>query len=84
MIISTIATDNNNGYVVTFGLATAVAVIALLAVSSLRPSVTSDEELLAEQIEGRIEALTTNGAPEVELRALVGDAVRFGRGRAGR
>ncbi len=34
MIVSTVATDNNNGWVITFGLLTAVASIALLAATA--------------------------------------------------
>jgi hypothetical protein len=85
MIVTTLSTDNNNGWVITFGLATAAAMVALIvATATHRPPVTGAAEELATRIEARVGELAGHGAPEGELRGLVGDAVRFGRERSGR
>jgi uncharacterized membrane protein YraQ (UPF0718 family) len=81
MIISTIATDNNNGWVMSFGMLAALSMIVLIVASSVRPSVTAAHETLAEMIEKGVAGLVSSGAPEAEVRKLVGDAVRFGRVR---
>jgi uncharacterized membrane protein YeaQ/YmgE (transglycosylase-associated protein family) len=81
MIASTIATDNNNGWVMSFGLLAALSMTVLIVASMVRPTVTAQHEALAEQIEARVTALVESGAPEAEIRTLVGDAVRFGRVR---
>jgi L-lactate utilization protein LutC len=81
MIVSTIATDNNLGWVMSFGLLAALSMTALIIASTVRPSVTAQHEALAEQIEAGVNALVASGASEAEVRKLVGDAVRFGRVR---
>ena len=84
MIASTIATDNNNGWVMSFGWMTAIAMTVLLVASFLQPSVTPDEEALAARIEDKVGSLVGQGAAEADVRSLLGDAVAFGRARAGR
>ena len=90
MIVGTVASDNNNGVVMTFGIVTAVAVLALIA-STMAVKATPPppdvaplgaapvDEALAEQVEARIAAVVAQGASETDVRALVGDAVRLGR-----
>ena len=82
MIASTIATDNNNGWVMSFGLLTALAMITLLIASLVQPSVGPQEEDLAGRIEGKVAALVDQGAAESDIRSMLGDAVAFGRLRA--
>jgi low affinity Fe/Cu permease len=84
MIASTIATDNNNGWVMSFGLMTALAMLTLLIASLVQPSVGPDEEALAMRIEEKVSGLVAQGAPEPDVRSLLGDAVAFGRIRAGK
>jgi hypothetical protein len=85
MIVASVA-GNNNGWVVTFGLITAVSIVLLMAFSaSARSAPTGpgqgpDEEL-AERVEERIHGLVETGADENAVRDLVRDAVRLGRGR---
>jgi hypothetical protein len=81
MIASTIATDNNNGWVMSFGLLAALSMTVLIVASSVRPGVTAAHESLAEQIENGVEGLVASGAAEADVRKLVADAVRFGRVR---
>jgi hypothetical protein len=81
MIISTIATDNNNGWVMSFGLLAAVSMMVLIVASSVRPGITATHEHLAEKIETGVGGLVANGASEADVRKLVADAVRFGRVR---
>jgi dipeptide/tripeptide permease len=83
MIISSVA-GNNNGWVVTFGLLTAISIVVLMAFSAANrggiPSRPVDESV-AERVEGRIRELVEAGADETAVRDLVGDAVRLGRRR---
>ena len=80
MIVSSV-NGNNNGWVVSFGLATAFASVVLLAVSAAtrRDRVDVFEEAAAEQLEGRIGALVEGGADELAVRELVRDAMRAAR-----
>ena len=84
MIASTIATDNNNGWVITFGWISAFGALALLAASCLRPSITLEDEVAAMRIEELVGGLVAEGADEQRVRTLLGEAVRFGRARADR
>jgi hypothetical protein len=87
MIIGTVATDNNNGVVITFGLITAVSVLALMAASSAlmhtrgsnRPATGGVDDALAAGVEEGVQRLVDAGADEAAVRSLVGDAVRLGR-----
>jgi Na+(H+)/acetate symporter ActP len=81
MIVSTIATDNNNGWVMSFGFLTALPMLTLLVASHLRPVVTPDHEALAARIEDKVSTLVSQGAEEADVRSLLGDAVSFGRTR---
>jgi hypothetical protein len=82
MIVGSLA-DNNNGAVVTFGLVTAVSILVLMAFSYASRSGSGRaglDETLAARVEDRIQGLVSAGADEGDVRALVGDAVRLGRG----
>lgn len=86
MIIGSLA-DNNNGTVITFGLITAVSILVLMAVAATTRALDGrasagaavDEEVAAD-VERRIQDLVDAGADEAGVRALVGAAVRLGRG----
>lgn len=80
LIISSVA-GNNNGVVLTVGLITAVAAIALLAASSVvrREPIDAFEEADAEQLEVQMQQLIDAGASEADVRGLVRDAMRLGR-----
>lgn len=84
MIVGTLATDNNNGVVMTFGLVTAMAVVVLMATSAAVRSQEAGrravDDALAEDVERRVAALVERGADEQQVRLLVRDAVRLGRG----
>jgi hypothetical protein len=84
MIVASVA-GNNNGWVATFGLLTAVSVVVLMAFSAAAnrtpASDTTVDEELAERVEGRIRGLVETGADETTVRALVRDAVLLGRSR---
>ena len=82
MIVASVV-DNNNGWVVTFGLLTAVSVVILMAfsASARAPSAGTVDETLAEQVEGRIRSLVETGADETAVRELVRDAVQLGKRR---
>ena len=80
LIISSVA-GNNNGVVLTVGLATTVAAIALLAASSVvrREQIDAFEEADAERLESQVQQLIDAGAPETNVRNLVREAMRLGR-----
>jgi hypothetical protein len=80
MIINSVR-GNNNGWVITCGMATAVASLVVLAVSSATQQDRIDvfEEADAERLEGQVTALVDSGADEVAVRSLVRDAMRAGR-----
>lgn len=82
MIASTIATDNNNGWVMSFGWMAAIAMTVLLVASFVSPTVSFDEEAVAARIERQVAELVQQGAREADVRSLLGDAVAFGRARA--
>ncbi|MFM8529058.1 MAG: hypothetical protein ACKOD2_05160 [Ilumatobacteraceae bacterium] len=81
LIVSSIA-GNNEGWVLSIGSCGAVAAVILIVTtlvsSSRRMPPFADAE--AEAIERRIESLVTAGADESEIRELVRQAVRLGRG----
>ena len=80
MIINSVR-GNNNGWVITCGMATAVASLVVLAVSSasFREPIDVFEEADAERLEGRVTTLVESGADETAVRSLVRDAMRAGR-----
>lgn len=86
MIITSIT--DHNGAAITFGLITAVAILcSMVATAVTRGSPgappaagrAGDDDALGASIEARIAALVDGGADEAAVRALVGEAVRFGR-----
>jgi hypothetical protein len=83
MIVASVA-GNNNGWVVTCGLVTAVSIIVLMAFATAnRPDRTNEsvpDDALAATVEQRVVDLVATGASERALRDLVRDAVRLGRG----
>jgi dipeptide/tripeptide permease len=83
MIVASVA-GNNNGWVVTFGLLTVVAVVVLMAFSAAtrsRPAAATVDDAVAERVEDGVRQLVEAGADETSVRNLVRDAVRLGRGR---
>ena len=67
--------------VLTVGLVTAVAAVALLAASAVarREPIDAFEEAEAEKLESSVRRLVEAGAPEPEVRDLIRDAMRLGR-----
>ena len=80
LIISSIA-GNNVGVVTTIGLITSLAAVVLLTASTVanRQRIDAFNDALAEQVEGQIGALVSNGAKEDTVRKLVRDAINLGR-----
>ena len=72
---------NNNGAVLTVGLVTVVAALALLAASAVarREPIDAFEEAEAERLESSVQQLVDAGAPETAVRDLVREAMRLGR-----
>lgn len=81
LIVSSIA-GNNEGWVLTFGMVTAVASLVLMATSAVAGSRRIDafNEVIAERIENRVRELVAAGADEASVRELVRDAVNLSRG----
>ena len=81
LIISSIA-GNNEGWVLSIGAVCAAAAVVLivttLVATSQRLPAFSDAH--AEEIEARITALVRAGADEAEVRELVRESIRLGRG----
>ena len=79
MIVGSIA--DNNGTAITFGLITAVAAVCLILVTSVSSTAETVhfDEVRAEEMESRIQALVAAGAEEATVRDLVRDAVVLGR-----
>lgn len=82
LIVSSIA-GNNEGWVVTFGMITAIAALILIAVSAVSAKTRIDtfDEVIAERIEQRVRGLVASGAPESDVRALIRDAIELSRGQ---
>ena len=82
MIVSSV-NGNNNGWVLTCGLATAAASVVLLSVTAATNVERLDvfEEADAERLETRIEQVVATGADELAVRSLVRDSMRLGRRR---
>ena len=85
MIVTSI-NGNNNGWVVTFGCVTALASLCLFTATAAvrREPIDVFEDALAERLEEQVQGLVAQGADEETVRSLVRDALRLGRGRAGR
>lgn len=82
LIISSIA-GNNEGWVLTFGMVTAIAALILISVSAVtaKKRIDSFDEVIAERIEQRVRSLVDAGASESDVRALVRDAIELSRGQ---
>ena len=82
IIVSSIA-GNNEGWVLTFGMITAVAALILIAVSSVTTNKRIDafNDVLAERVEQRVQQLIQAGADEDEVRTLVRDSINLARGQ---
>lgn len=82
IIVSSIA-GNNEGWVLTFGMITAVAALILIAVSSVTSNKRIDafNEVLAERIEQRVQQLVQAGANEDDVRALIRESIDLARGQ---
>lgn len=78
MIVTSIA-DSPEGALV-FGMVTGAGALALVATTAVTTggSAVSDDDL-ADDVEAGIERLVASGADEAVVRAVVRDAVRFGR-----
>jgi hypothetical protein len=76
MIVTSIA-DHGEG-ALAFGLATVVAVAALLLMDAVAPARRGVDEVTAEQLEREIAELVDAGAEERRLRRLVALARRLG------
>ncbi len=83
IIVSSIR-GNNEGWVLTFGMITAVAALILIAVSAVTSTRRIDafEEVLAERVEQRVQLLVQAGANEDDVRALVRDTIDLTRGQS--
>lgn len=82
LIVSSIR-GNNEGWVLTFGMITAIAAIILMAVSATTSTSKLDafEEVAAERVEMRIRQLIEAGADEAEVRSLVRETIDLTRGQ---
>ncbi len=81
MIVGSVADDND--VALAFGLLTAAAVACLMVASAVAGAPGGDDEIQGQRVEGLIAELVAAGADESRVRALVAEAVRLGRGRAG-
>lgn len=81
LIVSSIA-GNNEGWVLSIGLVTAVAAVVLIAVSAVTANKRLDafDDVIAERVETRVRTLLESGADETEVRALVRDSIDLSRG----
>ncbi len=82
LIISSIA-GNNEGWVLTFGMISAVAAIIFMAVSAATSTQRLDafDDVVAERVEQRIRMLVEAGADETDVRNLVRDTMNLARGQ---
>jgi len=81
LIVSSIA-GNNEGWVLSIGMTTAVAALVLIAVSATTATKRLEvfDEVAAERVETRVRTLVEGGADETEVRALVRDSIDLARG----
>ncbi len=81
LIVSSIA-GNNEGWVLSIGMVTAVAALVLIAVSAVTANRRLDafDDVVAERVEARVRTLLEAGADEAEVRALVRDSIDLSRG----
>lgn len=83
LIVSSIA-GNDEGWVLSIGLTTAVAALVLIAVSATTATRRLEvfDEVVAERVEMRVRSLVEAGADEGEVRALVRDSIDLARGES--
>lgn len=86
MIVASV--NDNNGAALTFGLLTTAAVICLVVATAVtRPAggpAPGTDERQAALVEELVRQLVAGGAGEADVRRLVGEWVRLGRGRGKR
>lgn len=70
---------DNNGGALTAGLVTAAASLCLMVATAVGTSTGSTTDETGEELEHRIGELVAQGADEGDVRALVRDAITFGR-----
>jgi len=82
LIVSSIA-GNNEGWVLTFGMISAVAAMILMAVSAATSTKRIDafDDVVAERVEQRIRMLVEAGANETDVRNLVRESMSLVRGQ---
>ena len=81
LIISSIA-GNNEGWVLSIGAIGATAAVVLIVTSLIgsQQRLPSFSDAHAEQVENRIAGLVAAGADEEQVRELVRESIRLGRG----
>lgn len=81
LIVSSIA-GNNEGWVVTIGVVSAITAVVLIVSSAVVSSkrIPAFSEVEAERIEEQVRRLVAAGADENDVRELVKTSVRLGRG----
>ncbi|MBU3689263.1 MAG: hypothetical protein B7C54_11060 [Acidimicrobiales bacterium mtb01] len=81
LIISSIA-GNNEGWVVTIGVVSAITAVVLIVGSAVASSkrIPAFSEVEAERIEEQVRRLVSAGADENDVRELVKTSIRLGRG----
>ncbi|MFM7489288.1 MAG: hypothetical protein ACKO36_02980 [Actinomycetota bacterium] len=81
LIVSSIA-GNNEGWVVTIGVVSAITAIVLIVSSAVVSSkrIPAFSEVEAERIEEQVRRLVAAGADENDVRELVKTSIRLGRG----
>jgi hypothetical protein len=81
MIVGSVAA--NQALVLTCGLMTALGAVALILVTAVAgPGAYREvavDQLVAEEVERRVQDLVASGADDAEVRSLVRAAIRFGR-----
>jgi hypothetical protein len=77
---------DNSDLALTFGLITAAAILCLMVATAVSgsavgsPGAGAFDEGQAARVEHLVQRLVADGAPESDVRELVGEAVRLGRG----
>ena len=80
-IIVSSVNGNNEGWVISIGLTTTLAAIALIIASTVavRERIHVFDDVAAEQLEARIAQLIAAGADETALRDVVRQSIELGR-----
>jgi len=81
LIISSI-NGNNEGWVLSIGMVSAITAIILVVASAVASTTRHPDfsDVLAETIENRIQRLVAAGADEAEVREIARMSVKLGRG----